>query len=106
MENGAENDNLMFIAGQSEYNEQTREQPTAIIGCLSMAYHLTPVTQYKLRNTNYGGATSIKRIRASTNEFIVGVMKGLVVVYFDHNTFREITSFDNLHTGRYPLKKK
>lgn len=105
MDAGAENDDLMFVAGQSEANETTRQPSGAIIGCINMAYHLTPVAQYRLQNPRYSNATSIRRIRASVNEFLVGVMQGVVVVYFDHNSFREITSFDNLHSGSLDLHR-
>lgn len=105
MDAGAENDDLIFVAGQSEADESTRQSPGAIIGCINMAYHLTPVAQYRLQNPRYSNATSIRRIRASVNEFLVGVMQGVVVVYFDHNSFREITSFDNLHSGSLDLTR-
>jgi hypothetical protein len=100
MDLGADHDDLVFLAGQSEFDASGKQTPGAIIGCINMAYHLTPVSQYRLQNPNYGSATSIKRIRPSTNEFIVGVMQGVVVVYFEQNSFREITSFDNLHSSR------
>lgn len=104
MENGADNTDLMFIAGQSEFNDVTKEGSRAIIGCIEMAYHLTLVSQYKLQNPNFTGVSSIKRIRASQNEFLVGVERAIVVVNFDKNKiFSEITTFNDLHTGSQPL---
>lgn len=100
MDAGTVDGDLLFIAGHSEPDEVTKQTSSAIIGCINLAYHLTPVCQYKLQNPRYTGASSIRRIRASANEFLVGVMHAVVVVYFDINTFREITTFDNLHSGR------
>lgn len=64
-----------------------------------MAYHLVPVTQFKFADQRYDAATSIRRIRPSTHEFLVGVNRDIKIVYFDYNTFREIHTINSLHSG-------
>lgn len=98
MDIGAENSDLIFFAGQSEPDEP-RKQQGAIVSCLNMSYHLTPVKHYILQNPKYSCATSIRRIRASVNEFLVGCQQSIVIVYFSENNFSEIMAFDDIHSG-------
>lgn len=99
MDRGAEESNLIFFAGQSDFDAMKGEKSQAIIACVNMAYHLTPVAQYKFPDPKWMAATSIRRIRPSTHEFLVGMYQAIKVVYFDFNTFREIMSFDTCHSG-------
>lgn len=105
MENGIKDYNLVFFAGQSEFDPLKGEKSQAIIACVSMSYHLTPVTQFKFADPRWIAATSIRRIRPTTNEFLVGVNQAIKVVYLDFNSFREIMSFDTCHTGILILKR-
>jgi hypothetical protein len=101
MDRGAEDSSLVVFAGQSEYDPTKGEKPQAIVGCVNLAYHLTPVAQYKFADPKYFSANSIKRIRPSTNEFLVGVNQAIKVLYLDFNAFREITSFELCHSGSF-----
>lgn len=100
MEMGAEGSTMVFFAGQSEFDPVKGERGQAIVGCLNMSYHLTLVNTYKFPDPRLMAATSIRRIRPSTHEFLVGMNQAIKVVYFDFNTFREVMSFDTCHSGR------
>lgn len=105
MEKGVEESNLVFFAGQSEFDPSRGERGQAVVACVNMAYHLTPVAQFKFQDPRYIAATSIRRIRPSTNEFLVGMNQAIKVVLFDYNSFREITSFETCHTGIFDLQR-
>lgn len=101
MDRGSEESSLVFFAGMSDFDPMKGEKSQAIIACVNMAYHLTPVAQYKFPDPRWTAATTIRRIRPSTNEFLVGMYQAIKVVFFDFNTFREIMSFDTCHSGNF-----
>jgi hypothetical protein len=64
-----------------------------------MTDHLSLVREFKLPNSKYIGATSIRRLRPNANEFVMGVYQGLVIIEFDDKQgFREVQYFENLHS--------
>lgn len=93
---------MLFAVGQSVFNETAGEKSSAVIGCLDLAYHLTPLAEYKLASKKYLGATSIKRLKPNTNEFAVAVYRSIVIVEYVQTTFTELMLFDELHSGRCP----
>ena len=106
MDIGADNSNYVFMVGQSTFNEQAAEKSYAIITCIDLAYHLTPIAELKLPNIRYLGATSLKRLRPTTNEFVVGVFRSIVIMEFIQGVFIELMVFENLHTCRHSLTKQ
>jgi hypothetical protein len=100
MENGAETSTFVFFAGQSEFDTARGERSQAIISCVNMAYDLTPVATYMFPDPRWFAASSIRRIRPSVNEFLVGMNQAIKVVLFEDRNFREIMSFDTCHSGK------
>jgi hypothetical protein len=100
MDHGAEQTNLMFMAGQSNADNVKGIPPQAIIACVSAeAQKLVLVKEHIFANKPYQGITSIRRLRPNTNEFAIGVYQSIVLVEFQQNQFIELMTFEKLHSG-------
>ncbi len=100
MDQGAEGSNMIFVVGQSSFNESAGEKSYASIACLDLAYHLTLVAEYKMPSQKYLGATAMRRLRPNTNEFAIGVFRSIVIVEYGQSTFTELMLFEDIHSSK------
>lgn len=101
MDHGAEQTNLMFMAGQSNPDNVKGIPPQAIIACVTAeAQKLILVKEHIFTNKQYQGITSIRRLRPTSNEFAIGVFQSILLVEFQQNQFVELMVFEKLHTGK------
>jgi hypothetical protein len=101
MDHGAEQSNLVFVAGQSNPDSVKGVPAQAIIACLSLEREkLVLVREHVFANRPYQGITSIRRLRPNSNEFAIGVFQSIVLVGFAQNQFTELMVFEKLHSGR------
>lgn len=98
MDVGAEGSNLVFMVGQSHPSELTRDTSHAVIACIALDKDLVRQAEHKFTNRNYTGATAIRRLRPSSNEFAMGVFKHIVILDYANMAFRELMIFENVHT--------
>ena len=100
MDHGAEQTNLVFMAGQSNPDSVKGIPAQAIIACVSLEpQKLVLVKDHVFPNKAHQGVTSIRRLRPNANEFAVGVFQSIVLVDFQQNQVVELMTFDKLHSG-------
>lgn len=98
MDYGAEDSGLVFITGQSQFDESKKELSYAMIACLNLGYHLSPLGEYKFPSKRFLGATALRRLKPKLNEFLVGMYQSIVIVDYQAGKFTQLMIYENVHS--------